>query len=511
MPSRILSTLFLGFAVTLASAQQPEQQPSPSTGSQPGYTLSTGVRIVLTDVTVTDAKGNVVHGIPASAFHISDDNKPQTIKSFAEFNAAPTQISGLPAPASGVYSNEYLKHLPPVLNVIVLDSSRLDMMDQMYLRYELHAFLRQLAPDQPFAIYARSGDTNILVQNFTADHALLAAAIDKSLPHMRVLGADFMTSTSTLKQIALQLAQVPGRKNVLWFAGRRTESVVPDPTERDCAGEDCYRKIYNELQTARIAIYPIDARGINLHAANHIRMTEAAEATGGLAFFNNNDLDRITSHIIATDNSFYTLTYVPENFRPDLKWHKVHVTLDIPGYFLSYRTGYFADNDTASAQPNTTLAKAEPASLPADFRSAPILFSASVVPAVAAAPGPDGPFVALKVSAETPSKGSVPYVIRYTLPPDSFVTHDENGVSSASFDVAVLAFDQNGEKVAVKGDQVSARFPQNDPHQPIKIEQTINLKPGDLYLYVAVWDSANGRVGTLQIPATVPRLPKLKN
>jgi hypothetical protein len=323
---------------------------------------------------------------------------------------------------------------------------------------------------------------------------------------MRVLGADYMTSTSTLKQLATELSQIPGRKNVLWFAGGRTEHIAPDPTVGNCAIEDCYRRIYDELEAARIAIYPIDARGINLHAATHIRMEDVAEATGGQAYFNNNDLDHITSHIVETDNSFYTLTYIPENFRPDRKWHKVHVTLDIPGYFLSYRTGYFADHRNIT--PATVNAKGEPIPIPADFRSAPIVFSASVVPATALSSAPDGAFVALKVSAETPSRSSIPYLIRYTLPPDSFVTHDDNGVSSASFDVAVLAFDQNGEKVAIKGDQVFARFPQNDPHQPIKIEQTINLKPGDLYLYIAVWDAATGRVGTLQIPASVPHQPK---
>jgi hypothetical protein len=245
----------------------------------------------------------------------------------------------------------------------------------------------------------------------------------------------------------------------------------------------------------------VDARGINLHGANHVRMDDAAEATGGQAFFNNNDLDKITSHIISTDNSFYTLTYAAENFQADHQWHKVHVTLDIPGYNLSYRTGYFADRNTGRA---LSTADADKPSSPADFRSSPIIFSASIVPASAPA-DPSGPFVALKVSAEQPAKGTVPYVIRYTIPADSFVTHQDDGNPAAAFDVAVLAFDQNGEKVAVKGDQVSAHFPPDDSHKPIKIEQTVNLKPGDLYLYIAVWDSANGRVGTLQIPTSVPR------
>jgi hypothetical protein len=40
-------------------------------GSQSGYSLQANSRVVLTDVTVTDKKGNPVHGLKASDFRIS--------------------------------------------------------------------------------------------------------------------------------------------------------------------------------------------------------------------------------------------------------------------------------------------------------------------------------------------------------------------------------------------------------------------------------------------------------
>lgn len=35
---------------------------------------------------------------------------------------------------------------------------------------------------------------------------------------------------------------------------------------------------------------------------------------------------------------------------------------------------------------------------------------------------------------------------------------------------------------------------------PIVVDQMVNLKKADQYLYVAVWDQPSGRLGELQIP-----------
>jgi hypothetical protein len=63
------------------------------------YTFHADTRVVLTDVTVTDSKGNPVHGLPQSAFRIFDNNQPQAVASFEEHTAT-TQPSVLPATAS---------------------------------------------------------------------------------------------------------------------------------------------------------------------------------------------------------------------------------------------------------------------------------------------------------------------------------------------------------------------------------------------------------------------------
>jgi hypothetical protein len=119
----ILTFVVLSPILSPSLAQQ--QSTNGTASSQPAYTLQQGTRIVLTDVTVTDESGNPVHGLPASAFLVFDNKKPQVVASFEEH-------AGLPAvklvPTShGVFTNDYLMHLPPVLNVIVIDIANIQI------------------------------------------------------------------------------------------------------------------------------------------------------------------------------------------------------------------------------------------------------------------------------------------------------------------------------------------------------------------------------------------------
>ena len=510
MSRRYLLMIALLSGSLLAQSPEPEPQPAPP---QPGFTLHTEARIVLTDVTVTDRNGNVVHGIPASAFHVTDDKQPQKLTSFEEHNAASTSLTDVPASAPGTYSNEYLMHLPPVLNIIMLDVASLNITEQMYLNFEFAHFLQALPPKATFALYARTGDSTVLVQNFTSDHALLAAAAAKVMPHLRPVGTEPSSDTSTLFQIANELVQISGRKNVLWFTGGSSVLLRPDPME---AMEDpaALRQVYDQLEAARIALYPIDARGLSPNAGmgvsmQHMQMEEIAESTGGQAYINTNGLAQSAEKILANDNSFYTLTFVPQNFRPDNKWHKIQITLDSPGYTLSYRRGYFADGNNTVVPENSNktrtrlLQDGKTASVPVNLKSTPILFQASIVPASEPAPDPSEKYYPIRQPQPT-KKGATAYVIRYTLPNDAFFTNTVDGKPSMNFNVAALSADQRGDVVARVGEHVSLAFPPRGSEGPIRLQQPIDLRAGENYLFLAIWDAATGRVGTLQVPVTVP-------
>ena len=133
-PSLALAATLLvafGFPERPATAQTPDDQSS--------YVFQTNSRVVLTDITVTDTNGDPVHGLPQSAFRIFDNEEPQVVASFEEHTrnrAATIQ----PASTAGVYSNDYLLHLPAVLNIVLIDIVNIEMAEQMYLNYELTGF-----------------------------------------------------------------------------------------------------------------------------------------------------------------------------------------------------------------------------------------------------------------------------------------------------------------------------------------------------------------------------------
>ena len=82
------------------------------------------------------------------------------------------------------------------------------------------------------------------------------------------------------------MSQLPGRKNVIWFSGGRTNFLWPD--ELVLHDDAAWRELYDELDQERIAVYPVDGRGLTVAilpgmAAQQGEMEELARATGGHA------------------------------------------------------------------------------------------------------------------------------------------------------------------------------------------------------------------------------------
>src|SRR3984957_7218769 len=202
MIPRLLPVLCVVLWVRDASLPAMAQASSGSTTSQSEYVLQANSRVVLTDITVTDKQGNPVHGLKAGDFRVFDDGKPEEIASFEEHRKSDAVPPSLPhVLPSGVYSNDYLKRLPRVLNVLFIDLTNIEIADQMYLNYQLGKFFDTLKPDEPVAIYARPGNATILLQSFTSDSALLRAAARKLLPRFPPLGREYMNDLETLHQI----------------------------------------------------------------------------------------------------------------------------------------------------------------------------------------------------------------------------------------------------------------------------------------------------------------------
>ena len=512
LSSQVLALLLL--LPSLALAQLPAAAPEQPAST---FTLQTGTRLVLTDLLVLDRNGNPVLGLPATAFHITEDKHPQDLASFEEHHNDQQPTATAPQPpksATGTYSNDFLLHPPPVLNILVLDTTNIPIEDQMYLSFQLTRFLETFPAGASLAIYGRSGAHSVLLQKFTTDRTLLLAAITHALPRFLPSGREYLSDLSTLQQIADTFGDLPGRKNVIWFTGGSTLFIRPDATT--VPNYDQWRRIYDQLEASRIAIFPVDARGLTTYTGEgltrqHFLMQEVAAATGGTAFFNNNGLTQITTHLTSTGGDFYTLTYSPRDYREDRKWHKVAIAVDGPGYTLSYRRGYFADGFNASQQAKrsgiSTRLLADGGTVPqGEVSSQPIIFQARVLPAA------DLPATGnLPAPDRAAGKNETLYTVRYTIPAKELTFSPAPSPAADQqihFLAAAFAFNHDGSLIDHKAERLTITVTPSQlqlvTRVGVPVEQQLRLHKGDNFLLLAVADPTTGRAGRIQLTLAVP-------
>jgi VWFA-related protein len=509
------------------------QSPASAQPLNTSPTLHVYSRLVLLDVTVTDARGVPIRGLSRSAFQVLDNNRPQKIASFEEHTADPKIRYAGETTKPGTYSNDVMIHPPPVFNLILIDTNTIDMPEQMYLYDQLNRFIGELPANQPIAIYHRWGDYTMLAQDFTTDHQLLLKAVRKAIPRLPIPGASTYSDLDTLKQILAYIGSIPGRKNVLWFTGGSNLFLEPKPTGDNLNGpsaleiqfSDELREIYDQLEADRVSLYPIDARGLVYappklvgHEVNqdaitglfnqHSLMSDIAAATGGRAYYNNNGLSQITSEVISQDGSYYTLTYTPNDLHLDNKWHKLKVKLNNSSYELSYRHGYFDDGVNDASTPakrdsRTLLRSGGSTERVPDTHDEPIIFQAQVLPAADLPP----PMVGQKPNPpdRVPKRGEVAYTIHYTVPLNAFHQKPVGAQQTFKVGAAIMAFDQYGKRVGWFSQTLSLSLDKQSAGQQSRIgfDQSINLLKGNGNLYLVIWDPSTGRVGGLEVPVEV--------
>lgn len=304
----------------------------------------------------------------------------------------------------------------------------------MYMRQQMISYIKELPTGTRIAVFTLASRLR-LVQGFTSDSAVLLAAIDgkkhKNLPQPSMFlesGDEIATSTllgpqtalaqsaiqafdsdvqafeqdfrvrmtlQALEQIGRYLSGVPGRKNLIWFSGSFPLSIDPDPdalnpfeTMRNYGEE--VQKASQSLTVGRVAVYPIDARGLltqpmfdarnsgsqyvrspaafnnellkfnNETAAAHATMQLIADETGGKAIYNTNDLKDALARVIDNGSNYYTLAYTPTNTKWDGSFRHIKVLMDKSGYVLEYRRGYYADDPYAPSRGHAITAPAPP-------------------------------------------------------------------------------------------------------------------------------------------------------
>ncbi len=617
----VAPVVFVGLLVqvSVACGQAAPAQAGPAVqNSAPAPTLvHANANLVLVDVVVTD-HGKAVHGLERSRFHLFENGKELPISAFDEHRpaAAPADAAAIKAEIAALpahtYTNVPVYPDAGVVNVLLLDALNTPMANQAEARRQMIEYMGNIAPGTSLAIFTLSSQLR-LVEGFTTDAARLANVlkgktgassqsallntegssaqtdVDSALamitddsngePNQYAVAAlqQFeadLTATQTdmrvrltmdsMQQLARSLSAIPGRKNLIWFSGSFPISIDPDPDQplpflnvRNYADE--IKKTSELLTAARVAVYPVDARGMmtqttadaayspnatrvtvssggklgvhgdSMNDSNvvhdydtfmtqtmeeHGSMQQIAEETGGVASFNNNDLKGAVGNAVDNGSSYYTIAFAPGGKKLDGRFRRIQVRLDNGNYILAYRRGYYADppenNSAKPSEHNQGQASAlDSASLHGAPSATQVLFLARVLPSTD--PAFQGISMAGAPAGEMGAQLKGPtqrFLVDLTVDAHSLVfNNDSSGFHQAQVEFVLLAYDADGKRLNYVDRSYAINIKPQEFEEKmnsgIRGRLALDVPAGHQFLRVAVQDLLAGHAGSLEVPLNV--------
>jgi VWFA-related protein len=571
----------------LLAAQQKSEQPS---ADAPAVTIHTTTRLVQVDVVVTDKAGNPITGLKESDFTVLQDGKPQPVRAFEAHVLTPEarKTRVVPTLPPNTYTNLPESIQDQSWTIVVYDVLNTPTQNQQDARNQLLQLLRSLPPGRPVALFLLAQRFEML-EGFSNDPKTLVAAAEKLNPNtsallttegerQNVVGETIYTSAmatpggasghslkagkvqrelqqyydqeasraqqrtlftmDAMKAMARAVSGYPGRKNLIWLSGSfpiRLESSQDalDPFRNSTTYLEKLVQTGTLLTASRIAVYPIDVRGLqttgiditvvsaaggeafvggrdltgatsqgiagtsNDATAALLRdqsstlsneretMTEAAYQTGGRAFFTN-DFAAAMQKAMDDGSRYYTIAFTP----PDQKekadpYHRIEVKLDQPNVNLSYRRGYYASPQQATAEQGTAALQG------------------------ALQPGMPPATMLYVMASVQPLKGKQKTVkINYIISPNNVTFSDlPENKKHVVVDCMAIAFDKDGKEVAHASDTLDGAIPQAAydavMKQGLPANQEIELKPGTYNLRLGVMDRTTQQIGTVDVPLEI--------
>jgi hypothetical protein len=256
-----------------------------------------------------------------------------------------------------------------------------------------------------------------------------------------------------------------------------------------------------------------------------LSLEAVAEATGGAAYYNTNDLGGAVAQAVDKGSSYYTISYAPPGTMYDGRHHTIGIETGQPGLHLAYRQSYDAI-DPSAVRPAPVLAIG--ASLPEIANSHPdpeatmrlamgrampasqqLLFDVQVEPSTIP-PKPSDPPILGTLDPKLKSKPLTRYGFQYVIPAKQIAfTPGPGNTRRGSLEIDIAAYDADGKLVT--GLSQTVKMPLSDAKYqqfiqgPFRFFQQLDLPSGQLFLRIGILDPASNKIGTLEIPLTVPK------
>lgn len=551
------SILFLAASLAILAGISPAQAPSANNA------LRVSTRLITIDVVATDSQGKIVRGLSQKDFRVYEDHGvQQSIVRFEFVDAAARRAeseSAIPA-APGVFFNRNQGGAQIAPTVMLLDALNTGTVHRMQIRRDMILFLQKLPKDTPVAVFLL-GHTIQVVQNFTTDPAILRIAVGRigaggptepqSYPqydakspsnvmqdsaqqtpalvvqsledfekaqYLEMIQQRVQETADAMRAIAKYLSGYPGRKNVIWFSEAFPIWIEPnsdfggDPFFGSGSFDSEVQAAAASLMDAGVAVYPVDARGLEpnqaysadksfadirgdmagaLNREDQLRlnsqttMEQVADQTGGRACLNTNDLAGCVFRALSEDSSYYELSYYPTGIKWDNQFHKISIKTDEHGIRLDYRRGFIATD-------SSVLMKHEkPVDLLKDACRDPLPSTT----------------IGLRITALPPNGSGASAEDRYllTIAPNDLTIEPDGQSLRIDAHMAICEFDPKGDKFAFYPRDLSRPVPdailQSWRKNGIRNIFDYAAKPEDQRLRFAVVDLPSGDTGSVDVPA----------
>lgn len=509
-----------------------------------------GVKLIETTVVVHDRKGEPVADLKASDFKIFEDGKEQKIEFFAIEGgvARDRSVQSFPLPQN-VFSNRPEQKNGGGVTVLLLDRLNSTAPDLSIAKEQVIKLLAKANPDDRIALYALEGDTITVLHDFTTDTRRLTAILNRHLGNTDVRVAALEDKTEfaktgiaaldedtaawlergavilaenllaqrgrvtldALEGIANHLAGIPGRKNLIWISAS-FPMVIPAYLGAPIILDKEVNRATRALNTADVAIYPVDVRGlmgafanvttvtatterttsrgvaappvgfnqINSVQGNQDAMRAVADATGGRVFLNTNAIGDSIQKAMSDARVSYVLGYYAPRAAADNKSHVIDVKVARQGVDVRHRKGYLSLPPPQYADAKTR-------------RDALNRIMQSPVPASG---------LALMAQYDRSSDTDAEVVVQ--INPESLTWNQKGEIREGAVDIVIAQSEPDGKYYKVKETTVNLTA---DPERyqqmltdGLTMSSSVKLRPAAYRLHVVVSDVASQAVGSLIIP-----------
>jgi VWFA-related protein len=467
---------------------------------------------------------------------------------------------------------------PGAVTVVLFDSLNTAPQDQSFVRKEVIHFLQTLKPQDHVAVYGLTTQLLIL-HDFTRDSADLVAAANRYSPKelaafdathtpdidLASLGADpvqwamlqnsinnangiigdqytkdrVAMTVEAMNEIANHVSSIPGRKSIVWISGglpiqtgsaklgkpgyggpsgigATTDNRLPQHDRALVKFDEMVRQVADTLNRSNIAMYAIDAKGVELDPAmdfskraallgDQVRERDTsvlnaeqdardsskllADRTGGLAFFGNNDVRGAVRRAFDDGRYAYNIAFYPNHGQWDGKFREIKIQSKA-GLRLRYRSGYYASPDRASSKAEIADVLQQAAESPLDSTNLGMIISGKG------------------------AKDSRAVELHIGIDPKQLLLQSSGDRRKGAVDLFFLQRDAAGKRVAAEEQHLELNIEEKQYEYLSKVamvlDRHVTIAPQSTELRVVLRDAGSGSLGSVTLPA-MAFLPKTEN